>query len=352
MTQAPLSISALDVDLGARAVLRGLDLEVAPGAFVAVLGASGCGKTTLLRTVAGFVTPPRGRISLAERPVADAGRNLVAPEARGLGVVFQDYALFPHLDVAANVGFGLEGRAGAAERVREMLDLVRLEDYADSLPQNLSGGQQQRVALARALAPAPDLLLLDEPFANLDATLRGAVADELRRILRDRGTAALMVTHDRDEALGLADHLVILQPVADGGRSVVQAGSPSELYRRPVNALVARTTGPMSALPARSDTEGRLAHCAFGSLSLDEARPGGLDLSLLVRPEDLRAIPDERGPAHLVDLRYEGRSWRYELAGGEADDAPRVRVEATEAAPRGNRFRLEAQRPLHAVLAE
>ena len=205
----------------------GLSFTVESGRILALLGPSGCGKTTTLRLIAGFETPDQGRIAIAGRTVADAERGIhVEPEARGVGVVFQDYALFPHLTTAQNVGFGLErtGREERRARVARVLDLVGLTDFADRYPHELSGGQQQRVAVARALA----LILLDEPFSNLDADLRAQMRDEVEKILRATGTTAILVTHDQEEAFVFADQVGVLH----GGR-LAQIGAPEVIHHNP-----------------------------------------------------------------------------------------------------------------------
>jgi iron(III) transport system ATP-binding protein len=205
------------------AVLRGVDLHVPGGALAAVLGGSGCGKTTLLRVVAGFHPLDAGTVRLGGRLVAGDGVDM-APERRRVGLVPQEGALFGHLTVAGNVGFGLDRAARRGGRVQEMLELVGLPGYERRMPAELSGGQQQRVALARALAPSPDVVLLDEPFTALDAGLRSEVRDEVRAALRRAGTTAVLVTHDQQEALGCADVVAVLR---DG--RVVQAAGPREL---------------------------------------------------------------------------------------------------------------------------
>jgi iron(III) transport system ATP-binding protein len=216
-----------------------LSLAAEPGEILALLGPSGCGKTTTLRLIAGFDTPDEGTVSIRGQPMAGEGRA-VPPEARGVGIVFQDYALFPHLTVAGNVGFGLARleRPARGRRVAEVLDLVGLSALAGRYPHELSGGQQQRVALARALAPAPALLLLDEPFSNLDADLRAQMREEIARILRTTGTTAVFVTHDQQEAFTLADRVGVLH----GGR-LEQVDTPYEIYHHPATRFVAEFVG-------------------------------------------------------------------------------------------------------------
>jgi len=199
-------------------VIRGLSFTMARSEIVGVLGRSGSGKSTLLRLLAGLETPDSGRIGIGGRTVFGGG-VFVPPEARGVGMVFQDYALFPHLTVAKNIAFGLHRlpRAQRTERVRRMLELVQLADFAERYPHELSGGQQQRVALARALAPEPELLLMDEPFSNLDIELRAAIRGELREILKRTGTTCLLVTHDRQDVSAICERTIRLGEEADGG---------------------------------------------------------------------------------------------------------------------------------------
>jgi len=207
-------------------VIRGMSLVMDKSEIVGVLGRSGSGKSTLLRLLAGLETPAAGRIAIGGRTVFGGG-VFVPPEARGVGMVFQDYALFPHLTVARNIAFGLHRlpRAKRAERVRQMLDLARLEGLADRYPHELSGGQQQRVALARALAPGPELLLMDEPFSNLDAELRAAIREELRGILKRSGTTCLLVTHDRQDVSAICDRTILIGGDAAEEAAIALAGA-------------------------------------------------------------------------------------------------------------------------------
>ncbi|HTO01988.1 MAG TPA: ABC transporter ATP-binding protein [Microthrixaceae bacterium] len=233
--------------------LRGVDLNVERGSFAAVLGASGCGKTTLLRIIAGFERPDGGQVSIDGRVVAAADVH-IPPERRNVGIVAQDGALFPHLDVASNIAYGLDRgwklfrsashRAERAERVEELLELVGLPGIGRRRPDELSGGQQQRIALARALAPRPSMILLDEPFSALDAGLRVEVREQVRDVLKSLGTTAVLVTHDQSEALSMADHVAIMR---DG--KVVQYGSPSEIYAHPSDTEIAGFLGDAVLLP-------------------------------------------------------------------------------------------------------
>ncbi len=251
---------------GGRVVLEDLDMEVAPGSLTAILGPSGGGKTTLLRVICGLETADSGSIRLFGREVAGPS-VLVPPEARRVGIVFQDYALFPHLSALRNVAFGVPGPAGLT-RAWGALQLLGLSDVADRRPERLSGGEQQRVALARALAPEPSLLLLDEPFSNLDASLRAGVRSEVASLLRRLGTTAVLVTHDREEAFSLADQVVLL---LDG--RIRGAGRPEELALRPVSREAARFLGETNLLPGTSD--GRTAACELGRMELVSPVPAG-----------------------------------------------------------------------------
>jgi len=237
-----VSTVAIDVEettktFGSVRAVDGLSLQVREGAVHAVLGASGCGKTTLLRLIAGFERPDTGTLRIAENTVSGPG-IFIQPERRRIGMVFQDYALFPHLNVHLNVAFGLSRGSGREARVREVLEMVSLSGLGERMPHELSGGQQQRVALARALAPGPELILLDEPFSNLDAHLRVQVRDQVRRILRDVGATAVFVTHDQEEALSLADEVSVMWK----GRILQTAPPPGPLPmpRQPERRRVCR----------------------------------------------------------------------------------------------------------------
>ncbi|MFC4167118.1 ABC transporter ATP-binding protein [Teichococcus aestuarii] len=306
-----LELSGIRHAFGTREVLRGIDLTVGAGEILCLLGPSGDGKTTLLRLVAGLEALQVGRIAIGGRVVAEAGRE-EPPEARRAGFVFQDYALFPHLTVARNVGFGLGAlpRAARAAQVAEALERVGLGAFAEAYPHMLSGGQQQRVALARALAPRPAVLLLDEAFASLDARLRERVRDDTLHVLQSAGIATLIVTHDAEEAMFMADRIALLR----GGR-VEQLGTPEELYLRPASRFVATFLGEVNALPAT--VSGGVARAALGSVPA--ALPDG-PAELLLRPEGLRLLPEGQGVAAVVEAsRLLGASTMVHLAvpGGE-----------------------------------
>src|SRR5215813_7776791 len=248
---ARLEIDRVSKHYGDVIAVRDLTLDVADGEFVVLLGPSGCGKTTTLRVVAGFAEPSAGSVVLGERDI-----TRLPPWKRNAGLVFQNYALFPHLTVAQNVAFGLEMRkvapAESASRIGDVLRLVRLEHLAGRLPRQLSGGQQQRVALARALVFRPDVLLLDEPLSNLDAKLRQDVRVEIRELQRKLGLTTVMVTHDQEEALTMADRLVVMNE----GR-IRQVGSQQDLYERPAEKFVADFVGRSTFIDGRMDGPGR-----------------------------------------------------------------------------------------------
>ena len=293
-----LQIENLRVAYGDHVVLKDVDLNVPKGALVAVLGPSGCGKTTLLRAVAGFLHSQAGTITVGGKVVVDP-HTFVPPEKRGIGYVPQEGALFPHLDVAGNIAFGMGRNKG--ERVQELLSLIGLSGYGNRRPHELSGGQQQRVALARALAPSPSLVLLDEPFAALDMSTRMEVRDDVRRVLRATGATAVLVTHDRDEALGWAD----LVAVVEDGR-IVQTGTPVEVYLRPSEIAVARSVGETVELPAvAKEVDGKVvAVSALGETPLFPGTPLGSGI-LMLRPSQFRVASDnEPGVSGVVTERY------------------------------------------------
>jgi iron(III) transport system ATP-binding protein len=276
-----LRIEGLSKHYGPIAAVAGVNLTAERGEVLAVLGPSGCGKTTTLRLIAGFEHPDSGAIDVGGRCVA-VGSRCEPPEKRRVGMVFQEGALFPHLTVGGNVSFGLGNHSNKHEKVRKALQLVGLEGAEDRMPYELSGGQQQRVALARALAPEPEIVLLDEPFSNLDAALRSRVRTEVRQILNDAHATAILVTHDQEEALSLADRVAVMW---DG--RIVQVASPEELYLRPANRTVASFVGDAQFVDGMSN--GRRVRCVLGELPAIGPFDGPVDV--MIRPEILRLTP-------------------------------------------------------------
>jgi len=289
---------------GSVVAARGLALSVEVGELVTVIGPSGCGKSTALRLIAGLERPDHGRIKVADEVVAANG-TFVQPEKRRVGLVFQDHALFPHLDVARNVEFGLHDlpRADRAARVAEVLTLVRLAHLASRYPHELSGGEQQRVALARALAPRPAVVLLDEPFSSLDENLRAQVRAEVVGILRSTNTTAILVTHDQTEALSVGDRVVVMQ---DG--VIEQIGTPQDVFEHPASRFVASFMGDADFLPAH--VHRALLTCEIGVVSTVPGW-GGVDaeVEVVLRPHEvaLSAAPRRSGDGPVVvDVEYHG----------------------------------------------
>ena len=285
-----------------------VSLTLHAGEITALLGPSGCGKTTLLRLIAGFERPDAGQVSVDGSCVASPAL-FTAPEKRSVAMVFQDYALFPHMTVEENVGYAL-GRRPDRERVEKVMKLVGLQGLGDRRPSELSGGQQQRVALARALAPTPSVVLLDEPFSGLDASMREQVRGEVREILRGAGVAAILVTHDQEEALSFADTVAVMNE----GR-IEQFGTPEEIYGRPASHWVASFLGEIDVLPG--DAAGGRVTCLLGEAEVDGATEGPVDV--LIRPESITTASDGDGhDAIVVDRVYYGHDQlvTLELEGG------------------------------------
>ena len=310
-----LEITDLAKDYAGVRAIDGVTLTVPPGALLTLLGPSGCGKTTLMRSISGFVTPDRGRVAVD-------GRDLLAlpPEQRSTAMLFQNYSLFPHMTVTANVGFGLRmrrvPRGEAASRIADALRLTRIAELGDRYPGQLSGGQQQRVALARALVTRPEILLLDEPFGALDQTLREQVQIELRKLQQSLGTTTMVVTHDQLEALTLSDLIAVM----NAGR-IEQLGSPTEIYDRPATAFVARFMGVENLLTVRvAGKEGKKVRVSVGPLSATVDAPetpvGSGSLTLAARADAVViGEPDQPGmvSARIAFASNRGASALYEL---------------------------------------
>jgi iron(III) transport system ATP-binding protein len=328
-----LRLDGVTKDYGQELAVENLELEVKEGELLTLLGPSGCGKTTTLRMIAGLETPSAGTISLEDDVVAGEG-TFRKPEERDIGIVFQDYALFPHLSVAENIAFGLTEMddAAAGRRVDELLELVDLTDHHDKMPAQLSGGQQQRVALARSLAPEPDVLLLDEPFSNLDVRLRVEMREEVRKILKRAGVTAISVTHDQEEALSISDRVAIMN---DG--AIAQVGDPGEVFENPESRFVASFLGQASFLSARVvDETIETGLGSFGTHLLNgpvEAYDGAM-VDVLVRPDDLQAVPasEPKADGYVVHRQYNGPSfvYRVELHSGDVVHCMHNHVETFE----------------------
>jgi len=335
---AALTLEGVGFAAGAARIVRQIDFALAEGEFLALVGPSGCGKSTLLRLIAGFERATMGRIRLEDRLVSGPGLHL-APEEREIGMVFQSYALWPHMDVAGNIGYGLKVRrmpaAQRRARVAEALETVGLSGYEPRRVQNLSGGQRQRVALARCLAMKPRLLLLDEPLANLDAHLREAMVEEFRRLHRATGVSIVYVTHDQAEAMALADRIAVMS-----AGQLLQIGAPHQLWREPANATVARFLGrgqivPVDLIKPGPDARARL----FGHEVSLRAPPGlvrGPALACLRRRD---IIPASDGfEAQVIDCRPLGDRYQLTISPAAAPDT-HLQCEL-DTAPEGGTLRM------------
>ncbi len=311
-----------------------VSFSVSTGEFLVLLGGSGCGKTTTLRLVAGLERPETGEVWV-NGVLASGDHAWIPPEQRQIGMVFQDYALFPHLTVAQNIEFALKDMRGQArkQRVDDVLALVGLDGKGARFPYQLSGGQQQRVALARALAPSPAVVLLDEPFSNLDAALRKTMREDVRTIINQTGAAAIFVTHDQEEAMRLADEIAVMQ-----GGKLVQIGKPDDLYRFPQQPELADFLGEANYLPG--DADGDSVITPLGTLAL--ARPARGTVRVLIRPEALALTPAPDGNARVTHMRYFGY-YRLLTLHHAGDFTLEARVWAQSSIAIGDRVRVDVQ---------
>jgi iron(III) transport system ATP-binding protein len=309
-----LALDGVSKAYGPEAAVDDLSLSVRDGELLTLLGPSGCGKTTTLRMIAGLERPTTGTVTIRDEVVTTES-VFRKPEERNVGIVFQDYALFPHLNVEENIAFGLNDASERErdQRVTELLELVDLERHREKMPNQLSGGQQQRVALARSLAPEPEVLLLDEPFSNLDVRLRVEMREEVRKILKRAGVTAISVTHDQEEALSISDRVAIM----NDGR-VEQIGDPAEVFENPESRFVASFLGQASFLSGR--VTGDTIETGIGTFETNRLNGpveayNGATVDVLVRPDDLRAIPTAESTAegYVTQRQYNGPSFVYRV---------------------------------------
>lgn len=340
MTAKMIEIEGVSHAFDGMGILNKVSFDVEPGEIVGVLGASGSGKTTLLRMLAGFIVPNSGSIRINGQLVAEKGRELVPTEARGVGLLFQDFALFPHMTVADNVAYGLHRRPDQRQTVEALMSAVGLDGYHDRMPNTLSGGQKQRVALIRALAPKPSVVLLDEPFANLDAMMRLSLGGTVRKMLKEQGVGALLVTHDRREAFALCDRVAILGVPTAGhaGAELLQLDTPERLYAHPATLSVAQMTGTAYALSGQ--TEGGVCTTRLGQLATHQNASGFG--TAIIRYEQLAFSVDGQGEYEVVSSHFEGPHYMLQLQGPDGS----VSVSAKRPSPIGCRGRVEVLGPI------
>lgn len=294
-------VTQLGHHYGNNAVFQSVSLTLDQGQCMAILGPSGCGKTTLIRAIAGLITPTTGQIQIHGETVVKDGKSHIDPAKRGVSMVFQDYALFPNMTVAQNIAFGIQDQPNATERVEGLLQLAEIDSLADRFPSQLSGGQQQRVALLRALAPRPKILLLDEPFANVDSHLKQQLGNALRRILAHEGASAIFITHDQSDALSLSDRVAVMT-ASPAGTTVGQLDTPESVYLHPATPAVAALTGGTQLRTVEAvDSKVTL----FGQ-TIALAQPMSGLITLLIRPEQLEFIEDEHGSIEVVSISFQG----------------------------------------------
>lgn len=302
-----VSLSEVTKRFGATLAVDQLSLDVHAGELLTLVGPSGCGKSTVLRLIAGLLEPDAGTVTIHGRQVAGRG-GWVPAERRRVGIVFQDDALFPHLTVAENVAFGLNRGAMRRQRPRidEVLELVDMARFADRYPHELSGGEKQRIALARALAPEPEVLLLDEPFSDLDRNLRLQVRAQTIRVLREVGATSIFVTHDQEESLAIGDRVVVMR----AGR-IEQDAVPAAVFHAPANRFVARFMGDADFLPGRV-SRGRV-HTEAGECAAPDGSEDGDEVQIMARPHELSMVADPGGEAEIVSREFQGAFVVYDV---------------------------------------
>lgn len=314
-----LRLNSISKSFDGQSVLLDISFELKKNELLAILGSSGAGKSTLLRLIAGFEKPNQGEIYLEEKEISSS-QNLTLPEKRQIGIVPQDGALFPHLSVFDNIAFGIQKTKDKAERVAQLLKLIELEDYAARKPQELSGGQAQRVALARALAPKPKLVLLDEPFSALDAELRERLRLDVRRIIRAEGVSAILVTHDQQEALSLADRVAVLR---DG--QIVQIGTPTEIYNSPVDIGIATFLGDSILVDGRVE-DGKVVTDLGKLTPLNQVSEGEQGV-VAIRSENFYLQPNPKGDSEVIGRVFFGHDAVVEV------QTPALRIRARSNGP-------------------
>lgn len=302
MAEHRLRVDGLSAGYQDQLIFKDLSFTVGRGKLLSVMGASGSGKSTLLRVLSGFLDPISGDVDIDGRHVVVQGRTSMSAAKRSVGLMFQNFALFPHMSVGENVAFGIRSQPDAASRVAALLSLVQLTGFESRSIDTLSGGQKQRVALVRALAPKPAVLLLDEPFANLDAQIRRPIAQVLKSVLTHEGTAGVMVTHDGREALSLADEVAILESQDGAPARLTQIGCPESVYWQPETATVARLTGRTIILDAEAD--GQYAESAMGRLKIDQECRG--TVQLMIRPDTVRWTSGDKERFVVKDVYFCG----------------------------------------------
>ncbi len=311
-----LQLNDISLSYGAHTVIDHIDLQLQEGEIGCLLGSSGCGKTTLLRSIAGFEQPSQGQIRVRDRVVNDHCTS-IPPEQRNIGMVFQDFALFPHLSVRKNIAFGLHqlNKADTDTRVNELLNIIGLADTADKYPHQLSGGQQQRVALARALAPKPDLLLLDEPFSSLDVELREQLAAEVAAIIRHEGITAILVTHDQQEAFAMADKVGLLHQ-----GKMIQWDTPYNLYHQPTTQYAANFIGQGVMIPGKV-LDAQTIKTALGEIhgKVPEGCQQDCPVDVLIRPDDIIHDDSSHHQLEIIDRVFRGAEFLYTLKLSEED---------------------------------
>ena len=310
MNKPLLKLEQINIYYGSHHVIKNIDFELSEGEIACLLGASGCGKTSLLRSIAGFEKTSQGEIQIRGNIVNDK-TTYIPPEQRHIGMVFQDFALFPHLNVNNNIAFGLHGfdKKSKNKRVQELLEMIGLLDIGEKFPHQLSGGQQQRVALARALAPKPDLLLMDEPFSSLDVELREQLASEVRKIIKNEGITAILVTHDQNEAFAIADNIGLLH---EG--EIIQWDSPYNLYHQPATQYVANFIGQSAIIPGQI-IDNNTIHTDLGIIHgkvPSGCRPSCY-VDVLIRPDDLVHDDNSVHQLEIIDKVFRGAEFLYTL---------------------------------------